>query len=97
MNIQIKSEDEITLPDWISLTTLSFEEMGFIVLMSSLSHYPDSETLAKRFASEQASLIGISLKEKGVIEVSEDSEGGVAINVNLNAVFPEELDEADYA
>ena len=86
MELQIASDDEITLPDWIGATSLTLAEIGAVACPACMKN-GNKESGARMQTEEMAAALG-TLKEKNVLQVSLEGKR-LSMEIDLDAVAPE--------
>ena len=90
LELRLKDEGEIVLPDWIAVCNLTLAEIGAVVCMATVptraGGYED--LLAIRMSSDETHAALTTLQQKGVL-VAQKSEGKVSLNIELDVVAPE--------
>ena len=91
LELRLKDDGEIVLPDWIAVSNLSLAEIGTIVCISAMSSMAggNSDKLGERFSESEVLTCLKSLKDKGVLTVSIENLGNVKMNLDLDVVAPE--------
>lgn len=87
MELQIKSDDEISLPAAIAASPLTLAEIGAIACIACIeaTQGADEEGLSKRLQSPEMMEALKSLKERGVFSIGMDGNT-VSMKLNLEAV-----------
>jgi predicted transcriptional regulator len=90
VTLHLKSEEEICLPDWIAVTSLTLEEIGAVAVMACLETQAGGyeELLAARLRTPEMKCAMRSLQTKGVFSVS-IKKGAADMRLDLDAVAPE--------
>lgn len=90
LNLKIEEQGGIELPDWISGTSLTLEEIGTIVAFACLRNGTQVPESMERMKSPEVTAAIVSLKEKGVLKAS-ITENKITVDINLEAVLPASL------
>ncbi len=85
MGLELKQEDEISLPDWIGETSLTLAEIGAVVCLACAQK---GNQAAFRIGDENMAKACDTLKEKGVL-IAEIKGKKLSIHLDLNVVAPE--------
>lgn len=87
--LQIKNEDEISLPSWIAATSLTLSEIGAIACLAcAQTEGAHPELTSDRLSHPDMSDAIIALKEKGVFKVEATGPNKIKLIFNLNVIAP---------
>ena len=92
MEMELGYDDDIvSLPDWLGASTLTISEIGAIFCVAcgetDAGGYP--EAWKARMDSKEVVDAMKSLKDRGVIKVSELPDGGISVKIDLDVVAPQ--------
>lgn len=90
LGLQIKSEDEICLPDWIAASSLSLSEIGAVACLACMPTWAGGyqKEMLERIGSKEMDAAMCSLRDKGVF-TGNISGKEIKLNVDLDVIAPE--------
>lgn len=91
LTLEIKSEDEICLPDWIAASSLSLAEIGAVACLACIPSWAGGyqKEMLERINSADMTSAMRSLEEKGVFK-GDISGKRLQMSVDLDLIAPDE-------
>jgi len=86
LTLNVRSDDEITLPAWIGATNLSLAEIGALAVILCLGT-EFGEGAGERLKSPEMMKAVVGLKDKGLMDLTFEN-GAWHVKLDLNSLDP---------
>ncbi len=85
MKLQIHTDNEIALPDWLGSSSLTLSEIGAVVCLACVQC--GNMKAFERMGNNEGKALIESLKAKGILSASLEA-GVLKIDLDLDAAYP---------